>query len=172
VRGLLEALFSRQFDVARVSEVDALAEAGVGEVVLIGGEAYLRNDFILIIRRVRERGMSCTMTTGGYNLTPERATAMVEAGILDPTKVTRTALQNAASVASLMLTTEAMVAELPKDDEEGAGMPGVASSGATSGWSWPQAGPPWGNISRLARNFPGWPCCLVALPCTAPLIAG
>jgi chaperonin GroEL len=45
-------------------------------------------------------------------------------GILDPTKVTRTALQNAASVASLMLTTEAMIAEAPKDDAAGGGMPG------------------------------------------------
>lgn len=61
--------------------VDEMAEAGVGEVVLIGGEAYLRNDFILIIRRIRERGMSCTMTTGGYNLTEARAEAMVEAGV-------------------------------------------------------------------------------------------
>jgi chaperonin GroEL len=41
---------------------------------------------------------------------------MIEMGILDPTKLTRTALQNAASVASLMLTTEAMIAEAPKDD--------------------------------------------------------
>jgi len=46
-------------------------------------------------------------------------------GILDPTKVTRTALQNAASVSSLMLTTEAMVAESPKDDSPaGGGMGG------------------------------------------------
>jgi chaperonin GroEL len=43
---------------------------------------------------------------------------------LDPTKVTRTALQNAASVASLMLTTECMVAEAPKDDAAGGGMAG------------------------------------------------
>jgi MoaA/NifB/PqqE/SkfB family radical SAM enzyme len=42
-----------------------LKELGCGEVVLIGGEAYLRNDFILIIRAIREAGMSCTMTTGG-----------------------------------------------------------------------------------------------------------
>ena len=42
---------------------------------------------------------------------------MVEMGILDPTKVTRTALQNAASIAGLMITTEAMVAEAPKKDE-------------------------------------------------------
>jgi chaperonin GroEL len=41
---------------------------------------------------------------------------MVEMGILDPTKVTRTALQNAASIAGLMITTEAMVAELPKKE--------------------------------------------------------
>ena len=61
--------------------VDDLAEAGVGEVVLIGGEAYLRNDFLLVIRRIRERGMSCTMTTGGLGLTKTRAAAMVEAGI-------------------------------------------------------------------------------------------
>jgi chaperonin GroEL len=38
-------------------------------------------------------------------------------GVLDPTKVARTALQNAASVASLLITTEAMVAEMPKDDK-------------------------------------------------------
>jgi len=51
---------------------------------------------------------------------------MIEMGILDPTKVTRTALQNAASVASLMLTTEAMVAEAPKEDAPamGGGMGG------------------------------------------------
>ncbi len=61
--------------------VDELAELGLGEIVLIGGEAYLRNDFILVIRRIRERGMACTMTTGGRGLTRERADAMIEAGI-------------------------------------------------------------------------------------------
>ncbi len=61
--------------------VGQLAEAGVGEVVLIGGEAYLRDDFILVIRAIREAGMDATMTTGGYNLRPERAEAMAEAGI-------------------------------------------------------------------------------------------
>jgi radical SAM protein with 4Fe4S-binding SPASM domain len=61
--------------------VAELAAAGVGEVVLIGGEAYLRDDFILVIRAIREAGMDATMTTGGYNLTPARAEAMVEAGI-------------------------------------------------------------------------------------------
>ena len=61
--------------------VDDLADIGVGEVVLIGGEAYLRNDFILVIRKIRERGMACSMTTGGLTLTKARAEAMVEAGI-------------------------------------------------------------------------------------------
>jgi len=51
-------------------------------------------------------------------------------GILDPTKVTRTALQNAASVASLMLTTEAMIAEAPKEEAgAGGGMPGGGMGG-------------------------------------------
>lgn len=61
--------------------VDDLAKAGVGEVVLIGGEAYLRNDFLLVIRRIREHGMQATMTTGGLGITKTRAEAMVEAGI-------------------------------------------------------------------------------------------
>ena len=52
----------------------------------------------------------------GYNAATGVYTDMIEAGILDPTKVVRTALQNAASVAGLMITTEAMVAELPKED--------------------------------------------------------
>ena len=49
---------------------------------------------------------------------------LLEMGVVDPTKVTRTALQNAASVASLMLTTDAMVAEQPEDKPAAGGMPG------------------------------------------------
>ena len=52
----------------------------------------------------------------GFNAANDTYGDMIEMGILDPTKVTRTALQNAASVASLMLTTECMVAEAPKED--------------------------------------------------------
>ncbi|MDD3518487.1 MAG: chaperonin GroEL [Chromatiales bacterium] len=52
----------------------------------------------------------------GYNASTGEYGDMIDMGILDPTKVTRTALQNAASVAGLLLTTEAMVAELPKKD--------------------------------------------------------
>ena len=64
----------------------------------------------------------------GYNAATGEYGDMIEMGILDPTKVTRTALQNAASVAGLMITTEAMVAELPKEEKEsaaGAGMGGM-----------------------------------------------
>jgi len=53
----------------------------------------------------------------GYNAATNEYGDMIEMGILDPTKVTRTALQNAASIASLMITTECMVAELPKKEE-------------------------------------------------------
>jgi chaperonin GroEL len=64
----------------------------------------------------------------GYNAASGEYGDMLKMGILDPTKVTRTALQNAASIAGLMITTEAMVAELPKEDEKmpaGGGMGGM-----------------------------------------------
>ncbi|EKE84555.1 chaperonin GroEL [Idiomarina xiamenensis] len=60
----------------------------------------------------------------GYNAGQDTYGDMLEMGILDPTKVTRSALQFAASVAALMITTEAMVSELPEDDKAGGGMPG------------------------------------------------
>ena len=52
----------------------------------------------------------------GYNASNDTYGDLVEMGVLDPTKVTRCALENAASVATLILTTDAMVAELPKDE--------------------------------------------------------
>jgi chaperonin GroEL len=60
----------------------------------------------------------------GFNAQTGEYGDLVEMGVVDPTKVTRFALQNASSVASLMLTTEAMVAELPKDEKGGGGMGG------------------------------------------------
>src|SRR5690606_8821231 len=59
----------------------------------------------------------------GYNAANGEYGDMLEAGILDPTKVTRLALQNAASVAGLLLTTEVMIADAPKDESEHAHMP-------------------------------------------------
>ena len=60
----------------------------------------------------------------GYNASNGTYGDLVELGVLDPAKVTRSALQNAASVAGLILTTDAMVAELPEDKPAGGGMPG------------------------------------------------
>ena len=67
----------------------------------------------------------------GYNAQTGEYGDMIEQGILDPTKVTRSALQNAASVAGLMITTEAMVAEMPK--EEKGGMPDMGDMGGMGG---------------------------------------
>ncbi|WP_273393384.1 chaperonin GroEL [Actinobacillus porcinus] len=67
----------------------------------------------------------------GYNAGTETYGDMIEMGILDPTKVTRSALQFAASIAGLMITTECMVTDLPKDDKAdlGAGMGGMGGMG-------------------------------------------
>jgi len=67
----------------------------------------------------------------GYNAANETYGDMIEMGILDPTKVTRSALQNAASVAGLMLTTDCMVAELPKEDAPA--MPDMGGMGGMGG---------------------------------------
>lgn len=62
--------------------------------------------------------------TYGYNTASNEYGDLIKAGVVDPVKVVRTALQNAASVAGLLITTEAMIAELPKKDAAPAGMPG------------------------------------------------
>jgi chaperonin GroEL len=79
----------------------------------------------VVVNRVRgEKG------DFGYNAATDTYEDMVKAGIIDPTKVVRTALQNAASVAGLMLTTEALITEQPKEEKEaphahGGGMGGM-----------------------------------------------
>ena len=65
----------------------------------------------------------------GYNAGSSEYGDMIEMGILDPTKVTRTALQNAASIASLMITTEAMVAEIPEEKPAAPAMPDMGGMG-------------------------------------------
>ena len=78
----------------------------------------------VVVEKVKEGkgGFGFNAETGEYE-------DMMKAGIIDPTKVTRFALQNAASVASLLLTTEAMVAEKPKPKEEAPAMPGGGMGG-------------------------------------------
>jgi len=58
---------------------------------------------------------------------------MIDKGIVDPAKVVRTALQDAASIAGLLVTTEAMVAEVPKDKPAGGGMPSGGGMGGMGG---------------------------------------
>lgn len=92
-------------------------EAPLREIVTNAGE-----EPSVIVNKVQEGKGSF-----GYNAANGEYVDMLEAGILDPTKVTRTALQNAASIAGLMITTEAMVAELPKKEEPA--MPGGGMGG-------------------------------------------
>jgi len=72
----------------------------------------------IVVEKVRENSNA----NFGFNAASEVYEDLVAAGVIDPTKVTRTALQNAASIASLMLTTEAMIAEIP--EKKPAPMPG------------------------------------------------
>src|SRR5256714_3610065 len=74
----------------------------------------------VVIERVR----SDKNDSFGFNAQTEVYEDLVKAGVIDPAKVTRTALQNAASIAGLMLTTEAMVSEIPEDDKGSPAMPG------------------------------------------------
>ena len=78
----------------------------------------------LVVAKVRE----LKNNDEGFDALKEEYTNMVESGIIDPTKVVRTALQNAASVAGMMLTTECVISEIPEEKEKampGAGAPGM-----------------------------------------------
>jgi chaperonin GroEL len=72
------------------------------------------------------RGMK---TNEGYDASDDTYGDMLEKGIIDPTKVTRTALQNAASIAGLLMTTEALITELPEKEEKAPAMPGGGMEG-------------------------------------------
>jgi chaperonin GroEL len=78
--------------------------------------------------------MKETSKTMGFDATDGQMKDMVKAGIIDPTKVTRSALQNAASIASLLLTTEAIVADLPDKNEHNHGAPGGMPGGMGGGY--------------------------------------
>jgi chaperonin GroEL len=86
-------------------------EAPLREIVSNAGD-----DASVVLNKVRDGKGNY-----GYNAASGEYGDMVEMGILDPTKVTRSALQNAASIAGLMITTEAMIAEAPKKEEKGGG---------------------------------------------------
>ncbi len=101
-------------------------EEPLRQIVTNAGE-----DAAVVLAKVKEgKG------TFGYNAASSTYGDMLEMGILDPTKVTRLALQNAASVAGLLLTTEVMIAEAPKDEAEhghGGGMGDMGGMGGMGG---------------------------------------
>lgn len=79
----------------------------------------------IVVEKVKES----KDTNFGYDAYKEEYTDMLKAGIIDPTKVTRIALQNAASVAGLMLTTEVMITEIPEEEKKMPAMPGGGMEG-------------------------------------------
>ena len=78
----------------------------------------------VVINELKQKGGNF-----GYNANTEKVEDMLKAGIIDPTKVTKNALQNAASIAGLMLTTEALVSEIKEKEKAPAGMPGGGMGG-------------------------------------------
>jgi chaperonin GroEL len=129
------ALLRAKAAVAKVKGDNADQEAGI-KIVLRAIEQPLReiarnagDEPSVVVNKVLEGKGNF-----GYNAQSGEYGDMVAMGVLDPTKVTRCALQNAASVAALMLTTDAMVAELPKEDKGmaggmGGGMGGMGGMG-------------------------------------------
>jgi len=78
----------------------------------------------VVVQRVKQE-----KTNTGYDVSQDAYVDMIEAGVIDPTKVTRSALQNAASIAALLLTTEALIADKPEKEEKMPPMPGGGMGG-------------------------------------------
>jgi chaperonin GroEL len=119
------ALLRAKAAVEKLASDNPDIQAGI-KIVLRALEAPIRQiaenagvEGSIVVGKILENGDD----TFGFNAQTEEYVNMIEAGIIDPTKVVRTALQDAASVAGLLITTEAMVAELPKKDSAPA-MPG------------------------------------------------
>jgi chaperonin GroEL len=112
-------------------EVEAADEQVGVQIVLRALEEPIRQiannagqEGSIVVARVREGKGNF-----GYNAQTDKYEDLVEAGVIDPTKVTRTALQNAASIASLLLTTEAVIVEHPEPAEPEPAMPGGGGMG-------------------------------------------
>ncbi len=123
------ALLRAKAAVGKLSSDNLDIERGI-KIVLAALEAPIRQIAVnagvegsVVVSKVLEKG-----ETFGFDAQNETYVDMIQAGIIDPTKVVRTALQDAASVAGLLVTTEAMVAELPKKDAAPA-MPGGGMGG-------------------------------------------
>jgi chaperonin GroEL len=77
---------------------------------------------------------SCSANEG-YDVATGEYVDLVKAGVVDPTKVTRYALQNAASISALMLTTEALVTEMPEKERPASGGPGLKAGKSFPLWT-------------------------------------
>jgi len=125
------ALLRAKAAVAKLKSENADVQAGIN-IVLKAIEAPIRQiaenagvEGSIVVGKVLEN----KSPTFGFNAQTEEYVDMFEAGIVDPMKVVRTALQNAASVSSLLITTGAMIAESPKKDSGAPAMPGGGGMG-------------------------------------------
>jgi len=126
------ALLRAKVAVSKLKSDNVDVQAGI-KIVLKALEAPIRQivdnagvEGSIVINKINENKSQ----TFGYNAQTEEYVDMIEAGIIDPAKVVRTALQDAASVAGLLITTEAMIADRPKKD---AGSMGGAGGGGRGG---------------------------------------
>ena len=128
------ALLRAKAAVAKVKTDNPDVQAGIN-IVLKALEAPIRQiaensgvEGSIVVGKINDN----TSDTFGLNAQTEEFVDMLQAGIVDPAKVVRTALQNAASVAGLLVTTEAMIADAPKKDSAPA-MPGGGGMGGMGG---------------------------------------
>ncbi len=82
----------------------------------------------VVVQRIKQEKANI-----GYDVTQDAYVDMIAAGVIDPTKVTRSALQNAASIAALLLTTECVVTDKPEKDEKMPSMPAGGGMGGMGG---------------------------------------
>jgi len=127
------ALLRARTAVSKLSSDNTDVQAGI-KIVLKALEAPIRQivdnagiEGSIVINKIGENKSQ----TFGFNAQTEQYVDMIETGIVDPAKVVRTALQDAASVASLLITTEAMIADAPKD--KGSSMPAMPGGGGMGG---------------------------------------
>ena len=127
------ALLRARTAVSKLSSDNTDVQAGI-KIVLKALEAPIRQivdnagiEGSIVINKIGENKSQ----TFGFNAQTEQYVDMIETGIVDPAKVVRTALQDAASVASLLITTEAMIADAPKD--KGSAMPAMPGGGGMGG---------------------------------------
>jgi len=122
--GVLDGVRSKAKGDAKIG-VDIVRRAIEEPLRQIASNAGLEG--AVVVDKVREM-----KTEEGFNAGAEKYENLVEAGVIDPTKVVRSALQNAASIASLLLTTEALVSEIPEEKKDAApsgGAPGMPPGG-------------------------------------------